>query len=54
MNAVASRNIKFISHCDQGGRGDGVQVMVHRGYAYIGHGFSNVNSTSFKIDALYA
>ena len=41
MNAVASRNIKFISHCDQGGRGDGVQVMVHRGFAYIGHGFSN-------------
>ena len=40
MNAVASRNIKFISHCDQGGRGDGVQVMVHRGYAYIGHGYS--------------
>ena len=41
MNAVASRNIKFVSHSDQGGRGDGVQVMVHRGYAYIGHGFSN-------------
>src|SRR5437588_10969457 len=41
MVAVASRNIKFISHSDQGGRGDGVQVMVHRGYAYIGHGFSN-------------
>ena len=41
MNAVASRNIKFVSHCDQGGRADGVQVMVHRGYAYIGHGFSN-------------
>jgi hypothetical protein len=41
MNAAASRNIKFISHCDQGGRGDGVQVMVHRGFAYIGHGFSN-------------
>jgi hypothetical protein len=41
MNAVASRNVKFISHCDQGGRGDGVQVMVHRGYAYVGHGFSN-------------
>ena len=41
MNAVASRNIKFISHCDQGGRGDGVQIMVHRGFAYIGHGFSN-------------
>ena len=40
MVAVASRNIKFISHSDQGGRGDGVQVMVHRGYAYVGHGFS--------------
>jgi hypothetical protein len=36
MNAVASRNVKFISHSDQGGRGDGVQIMVHRGYAYIG------------------
>ena len=41
MDAVASRNIKFVSHSDQGGRGDGVQIMVHRGYAYIGHGFSN-------------
>ena len=40
-NAVASRNIKFVGHSDQGGRGDGVQIMVHRGYAYIGHGFSN-------------
>ena len=58
MNAVASRNVKFISHSDQGGRGDGVQIMVHRGYAYIGHGYSNgisiilaadvrANSTSF-------
>lgn len=37
----AQRNIKFVSHCDQGGRGDGVQVMVHRGHAYIGHGFSD-------------
>src|ERR1700751_2127448 len=41
MNAVANRNIKYVSHTDQGGRGDGVQVMVNRGYAYIGHGFSN-------------
>jgi hypothetical protein len=41
MNAVASRNVKFISHSDQGGRGDGIQIMVHRGYAYIGHGYSN-------------
>jgi hypothetical protein len=41
MNAVASRNIKFLGHTDQGGRGDGVQVMVNRGFAYVGHGFSN-------------
>ena len=41
MNAVASRNMKFLGHTDQGGRGDGVQVMVNRGHAYIGHGFSN-------------
>ena len=41
MNAVASRNIRFVSHSDQAGRSDGVQIMVHRGYAYIGHTFSN-------------
>jgi len=33
MDAVAPRNVKFISHSDQGGRSDGVQIMVHRGYA---------------------
>jgi len=32
----AARNIAFVGHTDQGGRGDGVQVMVARGYAYIG------------------
>ncbi len=31
-----TRNISFVGHTDQGGRGDGVQVMVNRGYAYIG------------------
>ncbi len=41
MDGVASRNTTFISHSDQGGRSDGVQIMVHRGYAYIGHTFSN-------------
>jgi hypothetical protein len=38
---AARRNIDFISHSDQGGRPDGIQIMVHRGYAYIGHMFSN-------------
>lgn len=31
------RNMRLIGHTDQAGRGDGMQVMVHRGYAYIGH-----------------
>jgi hypothetical protein len=35
-----ARNMRLIGHSDQGGRADGVQLMVHRGYAYIGHMFS--------------
>ena len=42
-----SRNMRLIGHNDQGGRPDGVQLMVHRGFAYIGHmvsqGFSVVD-----------
>jgi hypothetical protein len=45
MKAAASKNIGFVAHSDLGGRSDGVQVMVQRGYAYIGHGVSNVIST---------
>ncbi len=33
--------IGFLGHSDQGGRGDGVQVMVHDGHAYVGHMFSS-------------
>jgi hypothetical protein len=35
-----ARNMRIIGHSDQGGRPDGVQIMVHRGYAYVGHMFS--------------
>ena len=35
-----AHNMRLVSHCDQGGRPDGVQITVHRGYAYIGHMFS--------------
>ncbi|MBX6324117.1 MAG: hypothetical protein IRY94_20060 [Rhodospirillaceae bacterium] len=35
-----ARNMRLIGHSDQGGRADGVQLMVHRGYAYTGHMFS--------------
>jgi len=39
-NPDYARNMRLIGHCDQGGRSDGVQVMVHRGHAYVGHMFS--------------
>ena len=35
-----ARNMRLIGYCDQGGRPDGVQIMVERGFAYIGHMFS--------------
>lgn len=35
------RNMKLIGHSDQGGRPDGVQVMVNKGHAFVGHMFSN-------------
>ncbi len=35
-----SRNMRLIGHSDQGGRPDGNQLMVHRGYAYVGHMYS--------------
>jgi hypothetical protein len=53
MTALASRNIKFVSHSDQGGRSDGVQVIVHRGYAYIGQTFSNGFTILDVRDALH-
>jgi len=35
-----ARNMKLIGYSDQGGRPDGVQIMVNRGFAYVGHMFS--------------
>ena len=34
-------NIELLSHTDQGGRPDGVQVMVHKDHAFVGHMFSH-------------
>src|SRR6476619_985959 len=51
MNPVSARNIRFVGHSDMNGKGDGVQVMVHRGYAYVGHGFSNGITTLDVRDA---
>jgi hypothetical protein len=42
-----AHNMSIVGYCDQGGRSDGQQIMVHRGYAYIGHvcskGFSIID-----------
>ena len=38
---VYQHNMRLIGHSDQGGRPDAVQIMVHRGHAYVGHIFSN-------------
>ena len=35
-----ARNMRLIGYTDQGGRPDGVQVMVNKGYAIVGHMFS--------------
>jgi hypothetical protein len=35
-----ARDMRIVGYSDQGGRPDGVQVMVHRGHAYVGHMFS--------------
>jgi len=36
-----ARGIRHVSYSDQGGRPDGVQVMLHRGHLYVGHMFSD-------------
>ena len=34
-------NLEIIGHTDQGGRPDGVQLMVNKGFAITGHMFSD-------------
>jgi hypothetical protein len=36
-----AHKMRLIGHSDQGGRPDGVQLMVNKGHAFIGHMFSN-------------
>ncbi|MDB5421779.1 MAG: repeat family protein [Brevundimonas sp.] len=35
-----AKNMRLIGWCDQGGKPDGNQLMVHRGYAYVGNMYS--------------
>ena len=37
---VYAKNMRLVGFSDQGGRPDGNQLMVHRGYAYVGHMYS--------------
>src|SRR5437764_10669363 len=41
MTPESARNIDFVAAHDLDGRGDGVQIMVHKGHAFIGHMFSD-------------
>ena len=38
--AQSAHNMSFVGHCAMAGKGDGVQVMVHRGHAFVGHSFN--------------
>ncbi|MBV8703622.1 MAG: hypothetical protein JO118_07915, partial [Acetobacteraceae bacterium] len=40
LTPTYARNMRLLGHTDQGGRADGVQIMVRRGHAYVGHIFS--------------
>jgi hypothetical protein len=50
---ASAKNVSFISRCDQGGRSDGVQVIVTKGHAFIGHMFSDGFSVVDVRDALH-
>jgi hypothetical protein len=41
MGMARGKRITLLGHTDQGGRPDGVQIMLHGGHAYIGHMFSD-------------
>lgn len=38
---ATAKNVGLLSRCDQGGRPDGVQIIVHKGHAFIGHMFAD-------------
>jgi hypothetical protein len=41
LDGAISDNVRFVSNSSMGGKADGAQVMVDRGFAYIGHLFSH-------------
>jgi len=53
LPGTSAKNIRFVSRCDQGGRPDGVQVLLHKGHAFIGHMFSDGYSVVDVRDPLH-
>lgn len=49
---ASAKNVRHLSRCNQGGRSDGVQVIVAKGHAFIGHMFSDGFSVVDVRDAL--
>src|SRR5271170_895860 len=45
LHAQSARGIRWLGHSELGGRSDGVQVMVNKGYAFVGHPFSGGGAT---------
>lgn len=40
MKPEAARNLRWLGHSELNGRPDGVQIMVNRGHAFVGHPFT--------------
>jgi hypothetical protein len=45
LTAESSHRLRWLGHSDLEGRSDGVQVMVNKGYAFVGHPFSGGGAT---------
>jgi hypothetical protein len=45
----SAHNLSWLGHLDLRGRSDGVQVMVNKGYAYVGHPFSGGGATVIDV-----
>lgn len=41
----SAHDLKWLGHSDLGGRPDGVQVMVNKGFAFVGHPFTGGGAT---------
>ncbi|HEY6028783.1 MAG TPA: hypothetical protein VIV09_17965, partial [Pseudolabrys sp.] len=41
QTAASSKGIRLLSRTDQGGRPDGVQIILHKAHAFIGHMFAD-------------